>query len=460
MPLAVKKSLKQSTAQIDALRARLLTLSGEAQAIENAADDAARPLTAAEMAKLQQISDDFDSVEAQIEVREKSQARADKLAAPQRRLVEPDDVEAQDEEEEVRSSGKFKVGDKVGTSKFTHGFNSIGEFAIAGMNTAMGRPDNRILNAPASFGSEGAAADGGFALPPDFRSDIMKFIQAETSLFGMTDQQITSSNGITVPLDNTTPWQTSGGVVAQWVGEGQTLTGVKPSLAQLETKVNKLAALVPLTDELLADVPAMTKWLNSKIPDKFTSSLNDAIVNGNGVMKPQGMLNAASKITAAAVTGQGAGTVVGKNISAMWTRLYGPLRKNAVWLINQDVEPQLQSLVIPGTTPAFPGYMPPGGYSASPFATLFGRPIFPVEACQSLGTEGDIILCDPTQYLTVIKAGGMRADVSIHLYFDADMTAFRFMMRVGGQSYWISPITRQNGGNTLSPIVTLNSTRT
>ena len=59
-----------------------------------------------------------------------------------------------------------------------------------------------------------------------------------------------------------------------------------------------------------------------------------------------------------------------------------------------------------------------------------------------------------------LKAGGMRSDVSIHLYFDSDQTAFRFIMRVGGQSYWSAAITRQNGSNTLSPIVTLNSTRT
>jgi hypothetical protein len=54
----------------------------------------------------------------------------------------------------------------------------------------------------------------------------------------------------------------------------------------------------------------------------------------------------------------------------------------------------------------------------------------------------------------------MRTDVSIHLYFDTDHVAFRFIMRLGGQSYWPAPIVRQNGSNTLSPIVTLNSSRT
>jgi HK97 family phage major capsid protein len=133
-----------------------------------------------------------------------------------------------------------------------------------------------------------------------------------------------------------------------------------------------------------------------------------------------------------------------------------------VWLINQDVEPLLQAMAFPAASGSavFPAYLPPGGLSDSPYGRLMGRPVLPLEACQTVGTEGDIILTDPTQYLVVMKASGIRSDVSIHLYFDSDHVAFRFIMRVGGQPYWPAAITRQNGSNTLSSIVTLNSTRT
>jgi hypothetical protein len=60
----------------------------------------------------------------------------------------------------------------------------------------------------------------------------------------------------------------------------------------------------------------------------------------------------------------------------------------------------------------------------------------------------------------VTKSDGLRADVSIHLYFDTDHTAFRFVMRVGGQPYWSQAVPRSNSANTLSMIVTLSSTRT
>jgi hypothetical protein len=139
-------------------------------------------------------------------------------------------------------------------------------------------------------------------------------------------------------------------------------------------------------------------------------------------------------VVAAAKSGQGAGTVIYENIVKMYSRRYGRNTQNYIWLINQDVEPQLQSMIAPGAT--FPAYLPPGGLSASPYGMLMGRPVLPLEACSALGTEGDIIFFDPTQYLVVMQSEGMRSDVSMHLYFDTDHLAFRFILRVGGQLYW------------------------
>jgi HK97 family phage major capsid protein len=345
-----------------------------------------------------------------------------------------------------------------GITKGKWGFRSMGEFAIAAIHTQRGHADNRIMNAPSTFGQEAVGADGGFAVPPDFRQEIMKQVMGEDSLLSRCDQLVTSSNNLTLPLDTVSPWDTSNGVTTSWTGEGATLAGTKPKLGQLETKLHKLTALVPLTDELLEDVPAMTRWLETKVPEKFTSTLNTAIVNGTGVGQPLGLLNSGAKITQAAKAGQGSGTVVYDNIVKMFGRLYGRLRPNAIWILNQDVEPLLQSMVAPGST--FPAYLPPGGLSATPYGMLMGRPVVPVEAASTVGTEGDIILTDLTQYLVALKATGMRTDVSIHLYFDSDHVAFRFIMRVGGQPYWPAPITRLNGNNTLSSIITLNSSRT
>jgi hypothetical protein len=62
-----------------------------------------------------------------------------------------------------------------------------------------------------------------------------------------------------------------------------------------------------------------------------------------------------------------------------------------------------------------------------------------------------------TKYLTVVKAGGLRSDVSMHLWFDQNLTAFRFVLRMNGQPWLSSAITRKNGSNTLSHFVNLQT---
>jgi HK97 family phage major capsid protein len=85
-----------------------------------------------------------------------------------------------------------------------------------------------------------------------------------------------------------------------------------------------------------------------------------------------------------------------------------------------------------------------------------GRPIIPTQACQTLGDKGDIIFADLSQYMTAVKTGGLRTDVSIHLWFDYDTLAYRFILRIAGQPWWSSSISPKNGSNTLSPFVTLD----
>lgn len=444
---------------MDDLSAQLTELSASATTIQNVADGEGRTLAPEERAELKKIQAAFKEVEEEISLREASAQMESTLRQPQARITKPADGIDADDAPAPRAALTFQGGLKSGTSKGTHGFTSVGAWAIAARATKNGHPDARIVNAPASYGSEGQNTDGGFAVPPDFRADVSKQVLAEDSLLGRTDQQVTSGNSLSLPIDATTPWGTNGPQAA-WTGEGGTIGGSKPDLSLIEIKAHKLAALVPVTSELVEDAPSLSRWLMSKVPDMFTSAINDALINGNGVQKPMGMLNAASKVTVAAKSGQGANTIVAENVMAMWSRCYGQLRKDAIWMINQDCEPQLQSMVVPGSSPAFPVYLPPGGLSGAPYATLFGRPIVTSESCKALGTEGDIILCVPSQYVSVTKTSGMRSDMSMHLYFDSDLLAFRFVMRLGGQSMWAAPIARRNGANTLSPIVTLNSTRT
>ena len=451
---------------VNELRERLGELYADAQSIQAKADDEKRDLTADEEAKIKAHFDEFERVEAEI-------ARREKLSGLQAKIgddtPQPRKVAASGVTDAAKPNGKGAAlqtgytGSQRDADRF--GWRSFGDFCKGVVDAARGTVDPRLISAATlgTYGAEGTGADGGFAVPPEWRATIMKLVMAEDSLLSRTDQQTASGNQITFPNDETTPWQTTGGILAYWDGEAASMSQSKPLILPLTLRLNRLTALVPVTDELLEDSAAMASYVQTKAGEKIAFKINNAIINGDGAGMPLGITVSSTAVSVAKETSQVAATVVAANVAKMWARLYGPSRANAVWLINQDVEPQLYQMVIMGknvagtenvgvTTPVF---VPQGGFSTSPFATMFGRPVITTEACATLGTVGDIILADLTKYLTVTKASGLRSDVSIHLWFDQATTAFRFIMRLAGQPWLSKPISRASGSNTLSHFVTL-----
>ncbi len=156
-------------------------------------------------------------------------------------------------------------------------------------------------------------------------------------------------------------------------------------------------------------------------------------------------------------TGQSANTIIHENIVAMWGRMYAPSRANAVWLANQDTESALHKMTLGGGVSQLPSYLPPGGLSSTPYASLMGRPIVPCEFSSTLGTEGDLMFVDLSQYLTGARQTGIQSAVSMHVYFLTSEQSFRFTMRLDGRPWWLAALTPYQGTNTLSPIVSLST---
>lgn len=464
-PAAVGKAIfNDIDERVEALQLRLLDLQEDSQSIQAAADAEGRDFTDEEQDKLDAIDVEFKKIQAQIERRQEIAARADALNQSMGRRSPAEGTDPDPEPSPVaRRATRIEGGTPAGSTRGSWGFRTFGEFAMSVRQGVRGNVDPRLIaNAPSTYSTEGVGADGGFAVPPDFRTAIMEKVLGEASLLSRADVMPTASNSVTVPTDETTPWQTSGGVQAYWEGEGNQLTQSKLALQGETIRLNKLTALVPVTEELLEDSPTLEAYLSRKVPQKFDFAVNLALVQGNGVGRPKGMLNADCTVTVAKETSQVADTVVAENIIKMYSRMYAPCRSNAVWLINQDIEPQLMQANLKIKNVAGSEnvggthiYIPPGGLSASPYGTLMGRPVVPTQACETLGDKGDIMFVDMSQYLALIKTGGIRQDVSIHLWFDYDMSAYRFIFRVGGQPWWSSTISPRDGTNTLSCFVTL-----
>jgi HK97 family phage major capsid protein len=371
-----------------------------------------------------------------------------------------------------RTTGVVNVSDptsiEVGIDRRTldasHGFAHFGQFVSAVRNAAM-RPsaaDERLAfgAAATTYANEGTGADGGFLVPPQYAAEIMSVIESNESLLARVRQIPVSGNSLIMPASEETAHGTNG-VQAYWDSEAATMTATKPVFQNREIKLNRLTALVPVTEESLEDAPALGTWTSMLAGEKMAFKVSDAILNGSGVGVPLGLVAATGTVSVAKESSQVAATIVAENVLKMWTRMPVASRSRAVWLVHSDCEVQLMQLNVKiknvaGTenVGGMPVWMPPTGLSGSPYSTLLGRPVVPVEASAALGTVGDFVLADLSQYIAIIK-GAVKADQSMHFYFDQNIRAFRFVMRVGGQPWLASAIARKNGSSTLGHFVTL-----
>lgn len=421
-----------------------------------------RDLTEEEEKTLEAVLGDYDRLDRQRQLVEGVACLEARAARPNGRKTQPADVPAAEDaakSPEPATMAASPVRVDVVRNRGTWDWRHFGEFARAvhGASGKGGHVDPRLTARMAltTYGSENTGADGGFAVPPDFRAEIQKLVEGEDSLIRLCDQLTSSSNHFTVPKDMGAPWASSGGIQAYWGGEAGALTQSKPSLQSETVPLDKLYCLVPVTDELLEDAPSLDSYLRRKAPEMLNFKVNLAIVQGTGVGQPNGILNSACLVTVAKESSQVADTVVFANIVKMWTRLYGPCRPKSVWLINQDIEPKLMTLEFTGTNSSVPAYLPANGLAGSPYGTLMGRPVLPTQACETLGDLGDILLVDLSKYMLLQKTTGIRTDVSIHLWFDYDTMAFRFIWRIGGRAWWSAAVSPRDGSSTVSPFVAL-----
>lgn len=331
-------------------------------------------------------------------------------------------------------------------------FSSLGEQLNAVMRAGMGeRVDPRLYEVRAATGlSEGIGADGGFLLQPEYSAELLR-VAFDTGKLASRCRRMTlggRANSIKIPgVDETSRASTRwGGILGYWADEAAEKTASKPKFRRIELNLNKLIGLCYATDELLEDVGALETYVRQGFAEEFGFQMDDAIINGTGAGRPLGIMNAGCMVSVGKETGQAAATIVFENIAKMWSRLFANSQDNAVWLINQNVWPELFNLYLAVGTGGSAVFLPPGGLSQSQYSTLMGRPIIPIEQCQTLGTSGDIILADFNGYILADK-GAMASDMSIHVRFIYDESVFRFVYRVDGQPILASAVTPYKGGS-------------
>lgn len=341
-------------------------------------------------------------------------------------------------------------------------FKSFSDFLRTGMknpkgfDTKYGQAKSNVMK---SFGLntyEGEA--GGNLVLPEFAPFITER-EYTNDIFSRTNNFSVSGNTMAFPRvngSNRATGQRDGGLRGYWTGEENPILTSKPSFDNTTLKLKKLAVAVFVTEEMLDDNSyVLQQWVARAVRREIDFMLGDACFRGNGVAQPLGFLSAPGTVEVAKVSGQAAATVVSENVLEMWSRrVAGQPQDNLAWFVNQEVEAVLPKLVLGTGGNSALTFMPAGGLSGSPYATLMGRPIVPTEFNEGLGTVGDITLCDFSQMLSISK-GGVQEAVSSEVEFLRDLLCYKFTIRVDAKPCDDKVITPYKGTATQSPFITL-----
>lgn len=444
------------------IQARLRALIEEGDKIIAAAKSENRSLTADEDRRM-------DEIQAQMDQADEDLKRFDKQEKYERRVAELRQVEkavespVDDDEPVTEDRSDYNRWPVEEAEQF---FRAVMSWSTKRAlprdmhpelrDTMMGAMEKR---APTGHGTL-IEEDGGWAVPVTINTTILRKVFSEGSI---------ASRCMNVPITvgNTATWNALqessrvsgsryGGVQVYRAEEAGTVTGTKAKFERVRLTLKKTLALTYLTEEQMIDGPQLLQFINELVPRAIRFQIDDEIINGTGGSKMEGVLTSNCLVSVAKETNQAAATVLFENIVNMWARLFGPSRASAAWFVNQDVEPQLHLMTLGIGTAGVPVYLPPGGASSSPYGTLMGRPVIPIEHAKTVGTKGDIILADFGQYLYA-TGGGIRTAQSMHVKFVEGETALRWMFRDDGKAWWPSALTPANGSNTQSPFVALDT---
>ncbi len=322
---------------------------------------------------------------------------------------------------------------------------------------------NKVLKTAGTPSLEvGDPGQGGYLVPEEFSASLLErgFTNSNFASRCTTVPMQTNSIGMPFQEDFTHTSYLHGAMMAYWKSELALKVATKPKFGKITLTLQKLILLVYSSDELLEDsVVSMEPLLKKKAGDVFQWKIDESIIRGSGAGQPLGILGCPALVTQGKETGQVADTIVYNNIIKMWSRMHPRNLANAVWVANSNTFPQIATMTIVVGTGGAPVYLPANGASGAPFGTLMGKPIIFTEHATTLGSLGDIMLVDFSEYLLGRKrgaGGGIQYAKSIHVQFLYDQTAFRFVTRLDGEPWWPAVFTPFRG-DTQSPYVTLQA---
>jgi HK97 family phage major capsid protein len=318
--------------------------------------------------------------------------------------------------------------------------------------------------------AERVGSEGGFLLPETLRAQVMAYmttaiVRPQAAVIPMDAYRVS------IPLlDN--PSQASGaqalgGLMFSLVEAGATIPVSNPGLGRMALEARKIAAYLQGVPNELADdaAGAMGDLLARVIAIGHAWYEDDLfIANGTGAGQPQSLAAASCAVTVNRGTSD---TVALPDIASMAQSLhpaalqagYMPGLTCVRWLLATEVFNQLLEMYLAVGTPANTAASPSAwfslgdGYDTAP--SLLGLPATPTDHQPALGSRGDLILADLSQYVVADRLTMTVERSQSGPSWAANASDFRIRSRVDGRP-WVQSQTTTEAGATVSPVVVLD----
>jgi len=408
----------------------------------NKAKEEGRDLTEDEIKQFDDLDKEIENLDSDIEKEQAKVNREQKVAARERELNQP--VNQPFRPSNIQT-GKFpKDGEKD-----NGGFHNFGEFVNA---VRFGDKSGRLekLNA-ASDQSMGDDAQGGFAVPDQFREELLR-MNDEAAIVRPRANVIPAGTPpdakLTMPAFDQGAKGALGGVSVSWIAEGAEKPQTDAQLREVTLQPQEVAGHIVVTDKLLRNWTAASSFLSNLLRSAMANAEDLAFLKGDGTGKPSGVINAAGGMT---VNRAAAGKVGYPEIVNMLAKLPPDSVGGAVFVANQSLLPQLMTIEDPNGNYIFIQ----GDATKGVPSTLAGIPIKFTGKTVAAGTKGDLMLVDFSYYL--IKDGsGPFVSASEHVHFTANKTVIKAFWNVDGKPWVNEPLTLQDGSTQVSPYVILD----
>ena len=193
----------------------------------------------------------------------------------------------------------------------------------------------------------GDASAGGYLVPSELDTRIREVVQSISKLRSLVEVT-TGGERLEFLFD-------TGGETSGWVGETDARPETStPGVARVAPSFGEIYAAPKATQKALDDMPNVEPWLARAVGREFAKREAIAILTGNGVSKPRGLLTAPMSTAADAarpfgtvqqVNSGASGDFDSDNLHDMVYALKPEYRANAVWLMESTTVKKVRKMV-------------------------------------------------------------------------------------------------------------------